>query len=245
MPKPKRPPAREPRRRLTAYSTRAPARDWGEGFVAESAARTSVPPRRLRLVLEAAEHLSDGELTVVERLARFAASGASAAHRRAVAAGLTRALESIAPRPGVDPLASVDAPMDVSQTVTAVMQGDLEMQARRRALLHSCVNAAVASARIGRSRQALERLRREGRALALRVGNQWRYPDWQFDPDAPGGVVPGLGDVLTHLRLSPFGVALWLTQPAARLGNRPPIEALQRHERERVARLAAEHGHMP
>lgn len=236
---------RRQHRRLVARRAVPAVGEWGNAMVAEAAARMTVSPRRVRTALQAAEHLTDEELGVVERLAQFATSGAPAARRRAVAAALVRALESIAPTRSSDPLAAVDAPMDASATAVAVLQGELEMQARRRRLLQRCVGAAEASVQIGRSRQALERLRREGRVLALRVGNQWRYPDWQFEPDAPGGVVPGLGEVLAHLRLSPAGAALWLTEAAPSLRDRPPIEALRRNERAAVVQLAAEHGHMP
>jgi len=232
-------------RRLVAARAGAARADWGEGIVAEAAVRLTVPPRRVRTALHAAQHLSDAELAVIERLADFAASGASATRRRAVAEGLTRALASLAPARGADPLAATDEPMDESAAAESVLQSELEIHARRRLLLQRCVGAAEACARTGRSRQALERLRREGRVLALRVGNQWRYPEWQFEPDAPGGVVPGLADVLHHLHLSPAGAALWLTQAAAALGNRPPIEALHRRQRDAVVRLAAEQGYMP
>jgi hypothetical protein len=160
-------------------------------------------------------------------------------------AALAEALAALAPGRGADPLAAVDAPLDDADAAKAAVQGELEVQARRRHLLQRCVSAAEASMRTRRSRQALERLRRAGRVLALRAGNQWRYPEWQFEPDAPGGIVPGLGEVLRHLRLSPVGSAFWLLQPAAALGNRAPMDALRRREREAVVRLAAEHGHLP
>jgi hypothetical protein len=213
--------------------------------VAEGAARVGVTPKRFRLVLEAAEQLSEAELAVVERLMLRAAGGSSVEERRMVAEGLSRALDAVALRSGVDPLAQVDDPIDVSATAAAVMESAHEVETRRRELLRQCVSVTQASNRIRRSRQAVERLRREGRVLALRVGSQWRYPEWQFEPDAPGGVVPGLGEVLAQLRLSPSGAAFWLTRPALQLGDRAPIEALRRREQQAVVRAAAEHGHMP
>jgi hypothetical protein len=238
------PPAPRKHRRLVARTPRATGA-WGDPFVAEAAARLTVPAQRLRVTLHAAQHLFDEELAVLERLAHFATSGASAARRRAVADGLKRALDSLAPTRGADPLAAVDEPMDAAAAAESVVRAELEIHARRRQLLQRCVSAAEASARIGRSRQALERLRREGRVLALRAGNQWRYPEWQFEPDAPGGVVAGLGEVLAGLHLSPAGAALWLMQAAPALGNRTPIEALRRRQRDAVVRLAAEQGYMP
>ncbi|HET9225797.1 MAG TPA: hypothetical protein VFR31_03970 [Thermoanaerobaculia bacterium] len=88
-------------------------------------------------------------------------------------------------------------------------------------------------------------MRRAGRLLALRVGSQWRYPQWQFDPDAPGGVVPGLEEILQQLSLSPTGAAFWLLQPSERLGRRPPIELLRRRRPGPVLQLAREQSYLP
>jgi hypothetical protein len=70
------------------------------------------------------------------------------------------------------------------------------------------------------------------------------YPRWQFDPDFPGGIVPGLEEVLKHLELSPAGSALWLTEPFEVLGNRRPIDLLKagEQERKRVVHLAQQQG---
>ena len=215
------------------------------GLIAETAARLSVPPRRIRVALRAAQQLSDAELDVVDRIVTFAAGGVSPARRSAVAAGLLRALAALSPTRAVDPLAAVDEPLDEAGAAQATVQSELEVHARRRQLLQRCVSAADACLRTGRSRQALERLRREGRVLALRAGNQWRYPEWQFERDAPGGIVPGLADVLGRLRLSPVGSAFWLLQPNLGLAARTPIEALHRGDRDAVLRLATEQGYLP
>jgi len=120
-----------------------------------------------------------------------------------------------------------------------------EANATREAVLRESVNVAEAAYRVGRSRQAIERLRRQGRALALRVRQQWRYPVWQLDPDAPGGIVAGLGEVLQGLDLSPLGAAYWLRRPHPKLGDASPIEVLRRGRREEVVSLAQQAGHMP
>ncbi len=214
-------------------------------LIGETAARLGVPPRRIRVALRAAQRLSDVELDVVDRFATFAAGGASPARRSAVAAGLQRALAALSPSRRADPLAAVDAPLDEAGAAEATVHSELEVHARRRQLLQRCVSAADACLRTGRSRQALERLRRDGRVLALRAGNQWRYPAWQFERDAPGGIVPGLAEVLARLHLSPFGTALWLLQPRSALATRTPIEALHRGQRDAVLQLASEQGYMP
>lgn len=144
----------------------------------------------------------------------------------------------------LDPLALVDEPLDTAGAESVAL-GEMEALATREGILRDCISVADAACRIGRSRQALERLRRAGRLLALRVGSQWRYPLWQFEPDAPGGVTPGLEEVLQQLSLSPVGAAFWLLHPAERLGGRPPIELLRRRRLEPVLELAREQSFLP
>jgi hypothetical protein len=121
----------------------------------------------------------------------------------------------------------------------------MESQSAREGILRDSIDVAEASKRTSRSRQSIERLRRAGRLLGLRVGAQWRYPQWQFSPDAAGGVVPGLDEVLRALALSPTGSAFWLLKPAERLGGHPPIELLRRFQPDPVAELAREQSYLP
>ncbi len=147
--------------------------------------------------------------------------------------------------PGADPLAAVDDPLDADGAAESIALAEVESQAVRETILKDCIDAAEAGKLIGRSRQALERLRRNGRLLAMRVGSRWRYPRWQFDPDAPGGVVPGIAEVLRELSLSPTAAAFWLLQPSEALGVHPPIEWLHRHRPEPVIELARQTSLIP
>jgi hypothetical protein len=143
-----------------------------------------------------------------------------------------------------DPLAGVDEPMDAAEAARELALTEREIESNRQILLKDSVSVAEAALLTGSSRQALERLRRAGSLIALRSGNQWRYPRWQFDPDAPGGVVPGLDKVLEFLGLSSAGAAFWLLEPSERLGA-APIDLLRCHRTEPVIQLAHEQGYMP
>jgi hypothetical protein len=90
-----------------------------------------------------------------------------------------------------DPLADVDEPMDAAEIAQELSLAEKEAQAAREEILRDSISLAEAARLTGRSRQELERLRRDGRLLALRGGRQWLYPHWQFDPNAPDGVLPG------------------------------------------------------
>jgi hypothetical protein len=153
-------------------------------------------------------------------------------------------LEAVPEESSLDPLAEVDGPFDAADAAESVALAEVEAQAARDLILRECISVGDAADLTGRSRQALERLRRAGRLLALRTGAQWRYPRWQFDPDAPGGVLPSLDEVLRELALSPVGAAFWLLQPAARLSGHPPIELLRRRRSEPVVELAREQNYL-
>ncbi len=144
-----------------------------------------------------------------------------------------------------DLFAEVDDPMSPSEAVEALLWAETQIQANGAILLKDSISAAEAAVLIGRSRQTIERLRRADRLLALRAGNQWRYPRWQFEMDKPGGVLRGLAEIVRNLHLSPAGAAFWLLQPSDRLGGLPPIELLRRHSPEPAIQMAWEQSLMP
>jgi len=213
-------------------------------FLYEASIRLGISRDRLTTAVRASQALSKDELEVVTSLVDFAQTGAPQKKRSAMSRGLVTAIHTVRDA-AHDPLAEFDEPMAADEAAEVVARAELEIQAHREALLKECVSAAEAGVLSGRSRQALERLRRANRLLALRAGNQWRYPRWQFERDAPGGILPGLGDVLSHLHLSPAGAAFWLFQPNDQLGGSPPIELLRRHRPEPVIQLAWEYSLMP
>lgn len=218
-----------------------PPWDPPDDEVAEAAAAYGVPPRRLESAMTLATELLPDELQLLGELARRP----HGATRQLFARGLRRTLEELRSLPEEDPLAAVDSSMDASQAASAMLWANVESKKRRRELLRECVDAQQAGELTGRSRQAVERLRREGRILALRVGRQWRYPTWQFDIDGPGGVLPRLDEVIERLFLSPAGAASWLIRPHPELDDRAPFELLRARDADPVLRLAEQHGHLP
>jgi hypothetical protein len=194
----------------------------------------------MSLLYDAVQRLSSDEVGVMKRIL-----GMDRDLRHAVWSGLARTMRSLERAPAGDPLAGLDEPLDPSEAVTSALLGEIEAHRARAILLRQCVSAAEASELVGRSRQALERARRGGKLLALRVGNQWRYPRWQFEPDAPGGAVRGLGDTIERLALSPAAAAFWLTRPSPALGGRPPIQLLRQGKRDEVLLAAEEAGRLP
>ncbi|MCP4664458.1 MAG: helix-turn-helix domain-containing protein [bacterium] len=204
-----------------------------------------MPAKRLEVAVQAAGRLTKEEFALVTELLRLDTDEVGIERRRAMAEGLREAIRQYLSQPPADPLADVDAPIAPREAVAATVWADLEARTNRLRLLRDCVSAEEAGRLTGRSRQAIERQRRAGRMVALRVGRRWRYPVWQLDADASGGVVLGLAEVLEHLRLSPAGAAWWLTAPASELDGRAPIQLLRNHESDRVVHLAAQQGYLP
>lgn len=195
----------------------------------------SVAPKQIQAMAKVARSHDPDVVRFVDRF--LTVVEVKSVKRRALVAGLTQAMKALAEAPEDDPLAPVDDVMPVVDAPAAVALAEAQSTAARRALLREAATAAEAARLSRRSRQSLERFRRGGRVLALREGNQWLYPRWQFDPDAPGGIVPGLQQVIHELRLSPAGAAYWLSRRHERLGE-APIRLLRSRRDEPVLQAA-------
>ena len=221
------------------------AHDSGKASSAMTVADSAVPRTRFPAMVQAANEFSPEEFEVLERLLELKTAGLTLERRRALSRGFSKALQWLAEAGASDALAGVDEPMDRLEADRGVFAAEAQASVERAALLNDCISAAEAGKLVHRSRQSIENLRRQDRVLALRARNKWLYPAWQFDPDASGGVVRGLSEVMRRLHLSPSGVALWLTLPSPQLRNRRPIELLRRNQVAPVVRLAEEQGYRP
>jgi hypothetical protein len=209
----------------------------------ETSKRLAIPLKRLEVATSAAANLESEAFGVVERLVQLNQDKSREERLERAAKSVSEALDRFTSG-HEDPLADVDEATE-DEALRGQLESEFQSQNERVTILANCVGAEEAAKRAQQSRQRVEELRREGKLLALRVKNCWRYPRWQFDPDFTGGVVPGLGEVLSHLQLSPTGSAAWLTEVFEVLGNQTPIELLKTGRTQEVIRLAKEHGHMP
>jgi hypothetical protein len=67
------------------------------------------------------------------------------------------------------------------------------------------------------------------------------FPDWQFDPDGPDGVIAGLPRVLRAMAgrpISELGRVRWFLEPKPLLGGRTPLDALRSGDAAAVVREA-------
>jgi hypothetical protein len=117
-------------------------------------------------------------------------------------------------------------------------------EARRRAITEDTITAPQVAELLGVSRQTPLNRVKEMTMLGVRDRGAWRFPLWQFDPEGPDGVIPGLPEVLEALEpQQAFAKLIWLRRPNATLSGKEPVEQLREGEAQPVvdaARAAAE-----
>ncbi len=97
----------------------------------------------------------------------------------------------------------------------------------RKRLLANALSAARVAEMLGTSRQTPHDRVKSGLILGILDNNVWKFPEWQFDPEGPNGLVTGLPEVLTALRCGTFAKISWLATANAIFDGLPPIEALK------------------
>jgi AcrR family transcriptional regulator len=120
------------------------------------------------------------------------------------------------------------------------------IEARQRLLTAEggALGAQEVAAHLNISRQAVYKRFRAGRLLAVDSGRHGQaFPAWQL---VPGGVLPGLEEVLATLAdFDPWMKLAFFLETNAATGGKAPLEALRRgklKEALRAARLHGEHG---
>jgi len=123
--------------------------------------------------------------------------------------------------------AAFPAAVPLDPLADALARGVVERE-RLAAMAHGLLSAEEAGRILGGiTRQAVDKRRRAGQLLAVRVANDWRYPAAQFG--ATGEVAERLADVLHALaELSPWAVLDFLLTNDDALGGLSPLAALRR-----------------
>ena len=94
---------------------------------------------------------------------------------------------------------------------------------------------------LGLTPQAVNDRRKAGRLLAVEAGRRgYRYPAWQLVPE---GMLPGLEDVLSRLRvLSPWTQLAFMLNPADSLNGQTPLSLLREGQCRLVVEAAQRYG---
>jgi hypothetical protein len=99
----------------------------------------------------------------------------------------------------------------------------------RRALLADALTAPEVCELLGVGRQTPHDRVKAGTLLAVKDNGQLVFPDWQFDPEGPHGVLTGLPEVLRAIQgpISPMGRVRWFVTPKPLMSDRSPLQALR------------------
>lgn len=118
--------------------------------------------------------------------------------------------------------------------MTSVLARSFEHRVVLLDLAGPVLSATEVGAVLGISRQAVDKRRAGGKLLAVRVGGDWRYPEFQF---ADGAVLPGFEVLMAaHDGQDPWSILDSLVARDSALGDRSLIEALREGDSESVSR---------
>ena len=106
-----------------------------------------------------------------------------------------------------------------------------------------CIKEKEVESRLGVDIAEIQAFIDEKKILALDIGGERLFPDYQFDTTSTNGTVAGLSQVLQVLDFSPLAQALWLTRPHRMLEDRIPIELLREGRIQLVVDAAEGAGH--
>jgi hypothetical protein len=157
---------------------------------------------------------------------------------------LVRALRSpTAPAPQRawlrEQVAAEVGPTEPPEMAARVARNLRRAREQREALLDDSLTAPQVAELLGVSRQTPHDRRKARHLIAAFDRGAWRFPAWQFDPAAPGGVLAGLPEVLAELE-APDDLArlAWLATPRPGLDGLTVIGLLRAGERRLAVQLA-------
>ena len=104
----------------------------------------------------------------------------------------------------------------------------------RQELLKDSLSAPEVAQLLNTSRQTPHDRLKKNTLIAVQDEGKWKFPQWQFDPFGPDGVINGLPDVLKALNVPALSKISWLTKTNQELGGITPIAALHKGEKDRV-----------
>jgi hypothetical protein len=97
----------------------------------------------------------------------------------------------------------------------------------RKSLLANALSASLVAEMLGTSRQTPHDRVKAGLLLGILDNNILKFPEWQFDPEGPNGVVKGLPEVLAAIKCGTFAKISWLAGPNTVFDGLRPIDALK------------------
>lgn len=112
----------------------------------------------------------------------------------------------------------------------------------RRRLLANSLSVSRVAEMLGTSRQTPHDRVKAGLLLGILDNNALKFPEWQFDPQGPNGIVNGLPEVLDAMQCCTFAKISWLASPNNVFDGLRPIDALKMGKIDEVVHEAASVG---
>lgn len=190
-----------------------------------SKARLKLAQMAAELAVRRVAELPEGEAARIAEAAQSAVG--DPARQLAVILGREHAVEA--------PSTKVKAPR------TVLEQAFDRADQRKAAILRdpTMLTGEAAAARLGVSRETINKRAQQGRLLALEFAKRGkRYPAWQFEEAIAGAPLEAALSVLRAR--DPWERYRFFTQRQPGLGGRTPIEALRLGEKEAARRVAAD-----
>ena len=103
-----------------------------------------------------------------------------------------------------------------------------------RKLFQDCCDTAQVAELLEITPEIVEERVKSQSLLAIKHNGDLLFPQWQFCPNNPDGVIEGLLEVLATLEIPTRSKISWLTRPNPILEKRTPIEALKQGDKDRV-----------
>jgi hypothetical protein len=117
-----------------------------------------------------------------------------------------------------------------AQEMTRIRRANL-MRAfiERRALLTGALSVVEVAELLGVGRQTPHDRVKAETLIAVKENGRLMFPDWQFDPEGPDGVIAGLPEVLRAIQgpISALGRIRWFVTTKPLMDDRTPLEALR------------------
>jgi hypothetical protein len=142
-------------------------------------------------------------------------------------AELDRLRSAVTADPNDDLDATYWGPAPDSVTVSQAAFSDLQDQfATRRQLSEKSISRDEAARLLDVAPQSITAKLATHKLVGLKVGREWRLPLWQFDPDAPSGVLPDLGTLQSAFPGGVVSLSQWMQREQPEFEGRPPREEM-------------------
>lgn len=142
-------------------------------------------------------------------------------------AELDRLRSAVIPDPNDDLDATFWGPAPDSVTVSQAAFFDLQDQfATRRQLSEESISRDEAARLLDVAPQSITAKLAAHKLVGLKVGREWRLPLWQFDPDAPSGVLPDLETLQSAFPGGVVSLSQWMQSAQPEFEGRLPREEM-------------------